>query len=99
MTPSALRSVASGGAAADGLAIGSATKAKVLIAYAAKMAGDLQLTRLLLVSACEFSAHRRPPARPTARAAVGCRGTATLVDRMRRTDEPKARRDARKLNG
>ena len=73
-----------------GLAIGSATKANVPIAVCGEMAGDLQLTRLLLgLGLREFSMH------PSHLLGVKQRvlqsdvaATAGLIERMRRTDEP-----------
>jgi phosphotransferase system enzyme I (PtsI) len=73
-----------------GLAIATATKAKVPIAVCGEMAGDLQLTRLLLgLGLREFSMH------PSHLLAIKQRvlqsdvaANAALVHRMRRTDEP-----------
>jgi len=71
-------------------AIAGATKAKVPIAVCGEMAGDLQLTRLLLgLGLREFSMH------PSHLLGVKQRvlqsdvaATAALIERMRRTDEP-----------
>ena len=73
-----------------GLAIGTASKAKVPIAVCGEMAGDLQLTRLLLgLGLREFSMH------PSHLLGVKQRvlqtdvaATEPLVERIRRADEP-----------
>src|SRR6476619_4581289 len=72
------------------LAIGTATKAKVPIAVCGEMAGDVQMTRLLLgLGLREFSMH--PSHLLAVKQSVlqsGVGATAALVERMRRTDEP-----------
>ena len=73
-----------------GTAIAAATKADVPIAVCGEMAGDLQLTRLLLgLGLREFSMH------PSHLLAVKQRvlqsdvsETKALIERMRRIDEP-----------
>jgi phosphotransferase system enzyme I (PtsI) len=73
-----------------GLAIGSASKAKVPIAVCGEMAGDLQLTRLLLgLGLREFSmhpSHLLGVKQRVLQTDVGV--TEPLVERIRRADEP-----------